>query len=443
MSRGAVECLADSGTTHTILRNRQLFTELVPYKSSMTTLIGTSPVVKGRGTAEFMLPNGTVINVIDALYAPRINRTLLSFKDIRANGYHLDTYEENSNEFLCITSQEHGRRRILEKMSCIEDNGLYLTTARVFESYAVTNEFCDTEIYRLWHIRLGHPGRDMMIRILKNSHGHPFFKSKKRLEEPLSTTQRRDVQRSQAPRKAVALKPHVPPHPSRGHEAVHPALEDEAEPTSEDEGEAMTPPSVPPSVVAPLVSSNATTAISNAHRLPCKACALVKLQAPSFAKASTENIPFLHRIQGDICGPIKPECGPFKYFMVLVDVSTRWSHVALLSTRNAAFAKLLAQIIKLRAHHPDHPIKSIRLDNAGEFTSKAFDDYCISVGIEVEHPVPHVHSQNGLAEAAIQRLQNVARALVMGPILHIAHINNDPPSHLLPTLYRILMCFSW
>ena len=84
--------------------------------------------------------------------------------------------------------------------------------------------------------------------------------------------------------------------------------------------------------------------------------------------------------------------------MVLVDASTRWSHVALLSTRNAAYAKLLAQIIRLRAHHPDHPIKSIRLDNAGEFTSQTFDDYCMSIGIDVEHPVPHVHTQNGLAD---------------------------------------------
>ncbi|KAK9911207.1 hypothetical protein M0R45_035128 [Rubus argutus] len=99
--------------------------------------------------------------------------------------------------------------------------------------------------------------------------------------------------------------------------------------------------------------------------------------------------------------------------MVLVDASTRWSHVALLSTRNAAFAKLLAQIIRLRAHYPDHPIKSIRLDNAGEFTSKAFDDYCMSIGIDVEHPVPHVYTQNGLAEAAIKRIQMVTRTLVM------------------------------
>lgn len=94
--------------------------------------------------------------------------------------------------------------------------------------------------------------------------------------------------------------------------------------------------------------------------------------------------------------------------------------MCLLSTRNAAFSKLLAQVIKLRAHHPDYPIKSIRLDNAGEFTSKTFDDYCMSVGVEVEHHVPHVHTQNGLAEAFIKRLQMIARSLVIRTKLPIA-----------------------
>ncbi|KAM1736193.1 hypothetical protein ACFX12_014577 [Malus domestica] len=81
--------------------------------------------------------------------------------------------------------------------------------------------------------------------------------------------------------------------------------------------------------------------------------------------------------------------------------------LCLLSTRNVAFSKPLAQVIKLRAHHPDYPIKSIRLDNAGEFTSKTFDDYYMSVGVEVEH------TQNGLAEAFIKCLQMIARSLVI------------------------------
>ena len=117
MSRGEIQCLADSGTTHTILRNRQLFIDLVSYNTSMTTMIGSSPVIIGRGKAQFLLPNGTIIKVAEALYAPRANRTLLSFKDIRANGYHLETHSENGSEYIHITSNECGRKRILEKIN--------------------------------------------------------------------------------------------------------------------------------------------------------------------------------------------------------------------------------------------------------------------------------------------------------------------------------------
>ena len=115
---------------------------------------------------------------------------------------------------------------------------------------------------------------------------------------------------------------------------------------------------------------------------PCTACSQGKLIVkPSHTKVLVESLTFLERIQGDICEPIHPPCGPFCYFMVLIDASSRWSHVFLLSTRNVAFAKLFAQIIRLQAHFPDYPIKKIRFNNAGEFISKAFDDYCMSVGI--------------------------------------------------------------
>ena len=164
-----------------------------------------------------------------------------------------------------------------------------------------------------------------------------------------------------------------------------------------------------------------TLSLGSIQGIACQTCSIGKLiTKPSYDKIRSNPPIFLQRIQGDICGPIQPPCGPFRYFMVLVDASTRWSHVCLLSTRNAAFSKLLAQVIKLRAHHPDYPIKSIRLDNAGEFTSKTFDDYCMSVGVEVEHHVPHVHTQNGLAEAFIKRLQMIARSLVIRTKLPIA-----------------------
>ncbi|GJX49980.1 putative reverse transcriptase domain-containing protein [Tanacetum coccineum] len=139
---------------------------------------------------------------------------------------------------------------------------------------------------------------------------------------------------------------------------------------------------------------------------PCSSCSFGKLIArPLPLKVEKESPVFLERIQGDICGPIHPPCGPFRYFMVLIDASSRWSHVSLLSTRNVAFTKFLAQIIKLRAHFLDYTIKRVRIDNAGEFTPQAFNDYCMSVGIVVEHPVAHVHTQNGLAESLIKHIK--------------------------------------
>ena len=150
------------------------------------------------------------------------------------------------------------------------------------------------------------------------------------------------------------------------------------------------------------------------NELSCEACSQGKLIVrPSINKIMSESPVFLERIHGDICGPIHPPCGPFRYFMVLIDASTRWSHVCLISTRNVAFARLLAQIIKLRAHFSYYPIKTIRLDNAGEFTSQTFNNFCMSIGINFEHSVAHVHTQNGLAKSLIKRLQLIARPLLM------------------------------
>jgi hypothetical protein len=90
------------------------------------------------------------------------------------------------------------------------------------------------------------------------------------------------------------------------------------------------------------------------------------------SKVIVESPSFLQRIQGDICGSIHLPCGSFRYFIVLIDTSTRWSHVCLFSTRNVAFARLLAQIIRLRAKFFDYPIQSIRMDNLVNLHPKHF-----------------------------------------------------------------------
>jgi hypothetical protein len=104
------------------------------------------------------------------------------------------------------------------------------------------------------------------------------------------------------------------------------------------------------------IIGNSTGHNLNSAKLPkssdfmCIACATGKLIVrPSPLKIKVEPLKFLERIQGDICGPIQPLSGPFRYFMVLIDASTRWSHVCLLSTHNHAFAKFMTQVIRLKA----------------------------------------------------------------------------------------------
>ena len=74
-----------------------------------------------------MLSNGTILTIKEALYSPRSGRTLLSFKDIRDNTYHLETIEDHGSEFLCITSYEYGQKHIHEKLEHLP-RGLYITT---------------------------------------------------------------------------------------------------------------------------------------------------------------------------------------------------------------------------------------------------------------------------------------------------------------------------
>jgi hypothetical protein len=149
------------------------------------------------------------------------------------------------------------------------------------------------------------------------------------------------------------------------------------------------------------------------NNFECTSCAMGKLiLRPSPLKIHDKPLKFLERIQGDICGPIQQLCGPFRYFMVLVDASTRWSHVCLLFTRNHVFAKFMMQVIRLKVNYTKYRIKSILMDNAAKFSSRTFNDYCMDQGIEVHYSIPYVYTQNGLTKSLIKRIKLIDRPLL-------------------------------
>ena len=149
MSSVGDACLADCATTHTILRDIKYFSNFTLAQSNVHTISGPVNLIKGSDKATIILPKGTKLQIDDALYSNKSSINLLSFKDIRRNGYRIETMNHDANEYLLITSIIFGQKCILEQLSSLSC-GLYQTTIRSIESYAVMNQkFNDSNAFLL------------------------------------------------------------------------------------------------------------------------------------------------------------------------------------------------------------------------------------------------------------------------------------------------------
>jgi hypothetical protein len=171
-------CLVDSCIIHTILRNKKYFQYLILNKASVNIVSSLSNLIEGSRRANIILPKGTKFCIDGALCSFKYRGNLISFKDIRLNGYHVETINEGSDEYLYITSIILGQKLILEKLF-VFSSGLYYTTIRIIKSYVVMHQKCSNpKTFMLCHDRLGHLGTIMMHRIIENSHGHPLKNQK-------------------------------------------------------------------------------------------------------------------------------------------------------------------------------------------------------------------------------------------------------------------------
>ena len=69
---------------------------------------------------------GTQIIIEDALLYPDSTHTLISYRDIRKNGLHIETHDDNKEEFLLLTKDNGYGKQILEKIPSLS-LGLYYT----------------------------------------------------------------------------------------------------------------------------------------------------------------------------------------------------------------------------------------------------------------------------------------------------------------------------
>lgn len=267
--------LLDSASTHTILRDSKYFDFLgcaATWQScDLVTIAGSRNFKFREGQATIVLPAGFPLRCRKAMFAPNAPRSLISYRDMRANGFHVSTALENDEEVLelrqglrILATAKAGANSLYE-VAISAPRGpvvIHFSTSsgvdeetrelRQGERFPVTTYVGAEDLYEsmatgptlmvlppaktgLWHGRLGHPGTTMFRRMLPVLAGHNLC----------------------------------------------------------------------PSDAAKLGS--------------CDACAQGKMiKRPSRWKLPSELPQMLQRLQGDVCGPINPSSGPFRYFLCLL-----------------------------------------------------------------------------------------------------------------------------
>jgi len=170
-------CLVDSCTTDTILRDTRYFQTLRKNDENITTITGSGMHIVGTGRATIILPNGTELVIQEALLYPESTRTLLSFKDIRANDLHVETNDDNGKECLIMTKKIGDNKKIVETFPSMRQALYYTYIKPIHKHVTMQTIIRKNESYRIWHDRLGHPGLSMMKRITNNSNGHSLKKN--------------------------------------------------------------------------------------------------------------------------------------------------------------------------------------------------------------------------------------------------------------------------
>jgi hypothetical protein len=128
-------CLVDSCIANTILRELKYFQTLKKSKGNVTTIAGRDAIIVGSGRATIVLPIGTQIVIEDALLYPDSTRTLLSYKDIRRNGFHVEPNTDNKDEYLFITKHDGYNKRLLQKIPSLSSR-LYYTYIKLVQHVA-------------------------------------------------------------------------------------------------------------------------------------------------------------------------------------------------------------------------------------------------------------------------------------------------------------------
>jgi hypothetical protein len=174
----------------------------------------------------------------------------------------------------------------------------------------------------------------------------------------------------------------------------------------------------------------------------CEACIRGKIHRMAMPQQVTSRAQaLLELVHTDVCGPMRTATlAGSRYFVTFIDDFSRFIVIFAMKTKDETLAHF--KVYKAWAElHTGHPIKAMRSDGGGEYSSKDFDTFLQSCGIARQRSTPYTPQQNGVAERANRTLVEMARTMLHAAelslhlwgeaVLVAAYIRNRSPTRAL------------
>ena len=145
----------------------------------------------------------------------------------------------------------------------------------------------------------------------------------------------------------------------------------------------------------------------------CEVCLKSRQTRTSFPKSGARRANnLLELVHSDVCQITDgPSWDQLKYFVTFIDDFSRFTVIALLSSKGQVFEKF-KNYKAMVEKHIGKPIKTVRSDNGGEYCSNEFGRFFDQEGIVRQLTVANSPEQDGVAERANRTLCEKARALL-------------------------------
>ena len=153
--------------------------------------------------------------------------------------------------------------------------------------------------------------------------------------------------------------------------------------------------------------------LSHLSSLNCDSCQFAKHHrvhlSPRDNKRAASPFELVH---SDVWGPcpITSKSG-FKYFVTFVDDFSRVTWLYLMKNRSEVFTHFCAFVAEIKTQF-SVSVKTLRSDNAKEYTSESFRSFMLQQSIRHESSCVDTPAQNGVAERKNRHLLEVARAIL-------------------------------